>query len=164
VPAHALSILSQMCQALDVVHRAGIVHRDLKPQNVMFRRGYQLVLVDFGISKLHGTTTIMEGNSLGTPAYFSPEQVLARSVDQRSDLYSAGAIFYETLTGRRPFYAAEMAELLRMHLEEPPPPLHGPAAEYQDVIDRLMAKDPDRRFQTAADVIAQLKRRWPNAA
>jgi len=160
----AVSILYQMCQALDAVHRAGIVHRDLKPQNVMFRTGDRLVLVDFGISKLHGTTTIIQGNSLGTPAYFSPEQVMARSIDQRSDLYSAGAIFYEMLTGRRPFYASEMAELLRMHLEEPPPPLAGPVAEFQDIVDRLMAKDPDQRFQTAAEVLVQLKRRWPNAA
>lgn len=163
-PSRALSILLQMCQALDAVHRAGIVHRDLKPQNVMFRGGDRLVLVDFGISKLHGSTTIIQGNSLGTPAYFSPEQVMARSIDHRSDLYSAGAIFYEMLTGRRPFYATEMTELLRMHLEDPPPPLPTAVAEFQDLIDRLMAKDPAQRFQSAADVIAHLRRRWPSAA
>lgn len=163
-PARALSVLLQMFQALDAVHRAGIVHRDLKPQNVMFRSGERLVLVDFGISKLHGSTTIIQGNSLGTPAYFSPEQVMARSIDLRSDLYSAGAIFYEMLTGRRPFYATEMTELLRMHVEDPPPPLPAPVAEFQDIIDRLMAKDPDQRFQSAAEAMVQLKRRWPNAA
>jgi len=163
-PARALSVLMQMFQALDAVHRAGIVHRDLKPQNVMFRTGERLVLVDFGISKLHGSTTIIQGNSLGTPAYFSPEQVMARSIDLRSDLYSAGAIFYEMLTGRRPFYATEMTELLRMHVEDPPPPLPAPVAEFQDLVDRLMAKDPDQRFQSATEVMAQLKRRWPNAA
>lgn len=162
-PKQSTAIMSQIARALDAIHRAGIVHRDLKPQNVMFRRMDSLVLVDFGISKLSGATTVMQSASLGTPAYISPEQVRGEPPDARSDLYSAGAIFYELLTSKRPFYGRDVAELLNKHIEEPAPPLPANLSMYQDVMDRLLAKRPEERFASAGELLQHLRRRWPEA-
>jgi serine/threonine-protein kinase PpkA len=156
-PYEALGILLQLARALDTVHRAGLVHGDIKPQNVMFREEHSLVLVDFGISRVLGTSSALRpGQIIGTPGYISPEHVLDKPLDGRSDLYSTGVLFYEMLTGKKPFTSRSVDELLDMHVSAPPPPLSGALGSYQEIVDRMLAKRPDDRFKSAAELIAFL--------
>ena len=154
----ATRILLHLARALDVIHRAGIVHGDVKPQNIMFRDARSLVLVDFGVSRVVETTTVLRaGQVVGTPSYISPEHVLGQPMDGRSDLYSAGVLFFEMLTGRKPFSAGSVDELLRMHVQAPPPRLPRELSAYQDLVDRLLAKKPAERFFCAADLVPYLE-------
>jgi serine/threonine-protein kinase PpkA len=150
----ALRITAQIAHALDAIHAKGIVHRDLKPANILFRADGRPVIVDFGLAKdlsLHSTLTIA-GQLLATPRYMSPEQCLNRPVDARSDLYSLGVIFFEMLTGTRLFEAANSANVVNMHVHAPIPRLPERLAGYQVVLDRLLAKNPDERFQSAREL------------
>lgn len=157
-PAEATRILQQLARALDVIHRAGIVHGDIKPQNIMFRDASSLVLVDFGVSRVIETTTVLRaGQVVGTPSYISPEHVLGQPMGGRSDLYSAGVLFFEMLTGQKPFSAGSVDEVLRMHVEAPPPRLPRQLSVYQELVDRLLAKKPEDRFFCAADLIPYLE-------
>ena len=156
--AEATRILQQLARALDVIHRAGIVHGDIKPQNIMFRDASSLVLVDFGVSRVIETTTVLRaGQVVGTPSYISPEHVLGQPMGGRSDLYSAGVLFFEMLTGQKPFSAGSVDEVLRMHVETPPPRLPRQLSAYQELLDRLLAKKPEDRFFCAADLIPYLE-------
>jgi serine/threonine-protein kinase PpkA len=150
----ALRITAQIAHALDAIHAKGIVHRDLKPANILFRPDGRPVIVDFGLAKdlsLNSTLTIA-GQLLATPRYMSPEQCLNRPVDARSDLYSLGVIFYEMLTGTRIFESANSATVVNMHVHAPIPRLPERLAGYQGVLDRLLAKNPDERFQSAREL------------
>ena len=159
-PIDALGILLQLARALDTVHRAGLVHGDIKPQNVMFRDENSLVLVDFGIARVLGTSSALRpGQIIGTPGYISPEHVLDKPLDGRSDLYSTGVLFYEMLTGKKPFISKSVDELLDMHVSAPPPPLSGKLGDYQDIVDGMLAKRPHDRFESAADLISFLERK-----
>ena len=114
----ALQIAKQVCRGLSAVHRAGIVHGDLKPANIVVMTGGVAKLTDFGVARArHQRGTPFAG----TPPYMSPEQVRGAEMDERSDLYSAGVLMYEMFTGRRPFDAGDPFEVMRLHLEEPPP-------------------------------------------
>ncbi len=156
-PPEALRILLQLARALDTVHRAGLVHGDIKPQNVMFRDTHSLVLVDFGIARVLGTSSALRpGQIIGTPGYISPEHVLDEPLDGRSDLYSTGVLFYEMLTGKKPFISRNVDELLDMHVHAPPPRLAPPLEGYQEIVDRMLAKRPEDRFASAADLIGFL--------
>jgi eukaryotic-like serine/threonine-protein kinase len=156
-PADACIILRQLAHALDAVHGAGLIHGDIKPQNVMFRDAHALVLVDFGVSRVMETNSaFLPGQIIGTPGYISPEHVLDAPIDGRSDLYSAGVLFYEMLTGGKPFVANDVDELLRMHVGEDPPPLPPALSGYQPIVDRLLAKRPVDRFASPAELIAHL--------
>jgi serine/threonine-protein kinase PpkA len=150
----ALRITAQIAQALDAIHAKGIVHRDLKPANILFRPDGRPVIVDFGLAKdlaVNSTLTIA-GQLLATPRYMSPEQCLGHPVDGRSDLYSLGVIFYEMLTGQRIFESASSANVANMHVHAPVPRLAERLAGYQGVLDRLLAKKPDDRFQSAREL------------
>src|SRR5207244_472068 len=105
----ALDILEDVARALSAVHAHGIVHRDLKPDNVMFRTDGSLAIVDFGIAMKNARSADLtaHGDVLGTPHYVSPEQACARPLDARSDIYSLGIVFFEMLTGCRPFQAKD---------------------------------------------------------
>jgi serine/threonine protein kinase len=163
-PAEALRILVELARALEVIHDAGIVHGDIKPQNVMFRDARSLVLVDFGVSRVIETTTVVRaGQVVGTPAYISPEHVRGERVDGRSDLYSSGMLFYEMLTGRKPFAAENLEQLLHMHAESPLPPLPDHLRSCQQLLDRLSAKRPEDRFSGAGELIAWMERNMPGA-
>jgi len=150
----ALRIISQIARALDPIHARGIIHRDLKPANILFRSNGEPVLVDFGLARDLGaaSTLTIAGQVLATPRYMSPEQCMGRTADHRSDLYALGAIFYEMLTGSKLFGSVTPADLIRMHVNEPIPQLQGSLAGYQTILDRLLAKKPEDRFQNARDL------------
>ena len=157
----AMQILAQIARALDAVHSAGLVHRDLKPQNVMFRDLERIALVDFGLAKpmdpgIQQAQLTQAGVILATPVYMCPEQCLGKPQDARSDLYSAGVVLYEMLTGSPPFFADNAAGLAYDHVHSPVPPLPARLAGYQGIVDRLLAKNPDARFQSARELLAHI--------
>ena len=156
----AIIYTTHIAYGLDQVHNIGIVHRDLKPANVMFRGDGSLALADFGISKdlASNTGDITElGQVLGTPHYMSPEQGQGHPVDPRADLYSAGILFYELLTGEKAYYAETAAALIHQHIYADIPRLPDDLLQYQDIIHMTMAKNPDDRFQTAQELIQALE-------
>jgi len=155
----ALEYIRQMCMGLVAVHELNIVHRDIKPGNVLFRIDGTLAITDFGAAKnLTGDVEDITINNhiVGTPYYMSPEQAASMSIDHRSDLYSLGIMIYQMLTNERPYTANSIAQLMSMHLHAPIPRLPADLAKYQPLIDGLLAKEPDERFQSANDVILGL--------
>jgi serine/threonine protein kinase len=157
-PRSALRITAQVARALDAIHAKGIVHRDLKPANILFRADGRPVLVDFGLARDITMDSTLTGQQrlLATPRYMSPEQCLGKAVDARSDLYSLGAILYEMLTKTKIYETAGPADLMRMHVTAPAPQLPAPLAAHQPLLEKLLAKDPEKRFQSAADVVASI--------
>jgi serine/threonine-protein kinase PpkA len=153
-PRDALRLVAQFAQALEAIHAKGIVHRDLKPANILFRADGRPVIVDFGLAKDAAATSTLTiaGQLLATPRYMSPEQCLNQPVDGRSDLYSLGVIFYEMLSGERMYPSASSASVANMHVNAPVPTLPAHLAAYQPLLERLLAKRPADRFQSAAEV------------
>jgi len=166
----AVQLASQIADALHEAHERGILHRDLKPANVMVVRQGGMPhakLLDFGVARLTsedpGATKTVAGEMMGTPAYMSPEQASAKPLDARSDVFSFGAVLYELLAGTRAFTGDSTAQILRAVLRDDPVPLESPAA-LQQIVKRCLAKDPDRRFQTMADVRQALQHLTPASA
>ncbi|MEX2516556.1 MAG: protein kinase [Gammaproteobacteria bacterium] len=158
-PAEALEYLRQMASGLAAVHELNIVHRDIKPGNILFKEDGSLTITDFGVAKQVAEDSddmediTINNMVIGTPYYISPEQGSGMPVDQRSDLYSLGVIFYQMLTGRRPFTGNSISELLQAHISSEIPRLPDYLVKYQPLIDGLLAKDPDERFQTARELL-----------
>ena len=157
-PRAALRITAQIARALDAIHSRGIVHRDLKPANILFRADGRPVIADFGLAKDIGAVSnlTIAGRLLATPRYMSPEQCQGRPVDGRSDLYSLGVILYEMLTGQKLFGAVTPADLLRMHVSAARPILPEPHDVHQPLLDRLLAIEPEMRFESASDLCATI--------
>jgi len=158
----ALSLLSQATSGLAEIHSRGIVHRDIKPANLMLRGEGVLVLTDFGVAKRVEQTAghTVQGEVLGTPHYLSPEQAQAGSVGPRADLYSLGIIFFEMLTGRRPYTGETITEILSQHIIAPIPRLPDELQDFQPLIDGLLAKRPEQRFADADTLLAEIDRIW----
>jgi serine/threonine protein kinase len=158
--ADAVQYARQIASALAQVHRVGILHRDLKPGNVMLREDGSIALIDFGLAKRMRLEQEMtdSGEIFGTPYYMSPEQGHADDVDARSDIYSLGVIFYEMLTGEKPFRASNAMAIIYKHGHAPIPVLPPRLEKYQLLLDRLLAKLPDDRLQSAAEVVEWLQR------
>lgn len=154
-PDTAQAILIQVAGALSEIHARGIVHRDLKPDNIMLRDDGSLAIADFGIAKhaAFAMALTRHGEVLGTPYYLSPEQALGKMVDSRSDLYSLGVMFYEMLTSRKPYYGDNVQSLLYQHVHGCAPKLPSELARYQGLLDRMMAKRVEDRFQTAEQLV-----------
>ena len=159
-PGIALYFLTQIAAGLEAIHRSGIVHRDLKPDNIMMREDGTLAIADFGIAKQMSMliTDTGAGDIVGTPYYLSPEQAQGKAVDARCDLYSLGVVAYEMFTGVKPYLAATARELLLMHVKEPVPVLPAAHRKYQPVLEKLLAKDPAQRFESATDLLDALGR------
>lgn len=147
-----------IASALGVAHAAGVIHRDVKPANVLFREDDSLVLTDFGIAKAKeaAVSLTMTNSLVGTPHYISPELIRGAEIDARADLYSLGVLLFEMLAGVRPFRAERLMKLLDAHLTADVPALPGSAAALQPIVNRLMAKKPDARFQSAEELVAAL--------
>jgi tRNA A-37 threonylcarbamoyl transferase component Bud32/DNA-binding NarL/FixJ family response regulator len=150
----ALKILVQMAEALDAVHASGVVHRDLKPQNIMFRENHRLAILDFGLAReLDATSTLTQkGMVMATPLYMSPEQCLGHPHDERGDLYSTGVILYEMLTGQHMYEGDNAPQLAYQHVHGSIPKLPKRLSGYQSLLERLVAKRPDDRFQSAREL------------
>ena len=157
----ALRLFRELMFALGDIHEKGILHRDLKPQNLMFRADGTLALVDFGIAKhIDAIDRTSQGEILGTPRYMSPEQVQGRALDLRTDIYSAGVLLYQMLTGQHLFDGETAIEVAMHHINTAPPALPDHLAQYQRLLDKLVEKDRDARFRNADEVIGFLSRKY----
>jgi serine/threonine-protein kinase PpkA len=154
----SVDIFVQIAGALVVLHGAGLCHRDLKPANVMMRPNGNIVLIDFGLAKHfdHATQLTNAGQVRGSPFYIAPEQSEGLPTDQRADLYSLGIIFYEMLTGQRPFRGNSVISIIQAHRNEPIPRLPAELAHFQRLLDGLLAKQPADRFPSANAALAEL--------
>ncbi|MDH4190789.1 MAG: protein kinase, partial [Betaproteobacteria bacterium] len=155
-PELALAVLMQVAGGLGAIHEQGIVHRDMKPDNVMIRADGTLAIADFGIAKMSTAqlSQTQHGEIFGTPYYISPEQATAGAVDARTDLYSLGVMYYEMLTGAKPYLAQDIDGLLYMHQHAPIPKLPAALSGYQPLVERMMAKNPAQRYASADDLVA----------
>ncbi|MBT8136474.1 MAG: protein kinase [Gammaproteobacteria bacterium] len=154
----ALRYVREITVALDAIHKVGILHRDLKPANVMVREDRTLALIDFGHAKqmwLEAELTDT-GEVFGTPYYMSPEQGQGEPIDERSDIYSVGVLFYELLTGRKPYTASSPMAVIYKHTHAAIPQLPRELLKYQPLIARMMAKEPENRFQSAEELLEKL--------
>ena len=149
-----LRYLDQIASALARIHEVGILHRDLKPGNIMLRSDDSIALIDFGLAKRMRLRMELtdEGEIFGTPYYMSPEQGHGSDVDYRSDIYSLGVIFYEMLTGEKPYRADTAMGTIYLHAQAPIPFLSTRFAKYQALINMMLAKDPDDRLQSATEI------------
>jgi HAMP domain-containing protein len=161
-----LPIAKQLCRALEVAHEAGVIHRDIKPQNMVVERDGTLKVMDFGIARLASRTPqqglTQEGMVIGTPEYMAPEQLLGDELDVRADIYSAGVVLYECLTGKLPFEAPSPIVLISRILEEMPPPPHTLHSDIPVAVSalvmRAMSRDRESRPQTAVALHDALER------
>jgi serine/threonine protein kinase len=162
--ATTANIIIQICRGLQEAHSSGIIHRDLKPDNVLLQhksdRPDWVKIVDFGISNfVHGSKKLTKtGRMVGTPEYIAPEQLKDRPIDMRTDLYGIGIMMFEMLTGRVPFDGESAESILMKHLLEDPPtmaevrPELGENNLFQPIVDKLLKKNPDERYQTATEL------------
>ncbi len=150
--ADVVRIMTQILAALDYAHRQGVVHRDIKPANIFLQEDGTVKVADFGIAHIETSNMTQLGTAIGTPAYMSPEQIQGLPVDGRSDLFSAGVILYQFLTGERPFAGSSTTTMRKVLEEDPLPPsrfnIQVPAA-MDAVVRKALAKRPDDRFDTA---------------
>ncbi len=152
----------QLCQGLQAAHDKGITHRDIKPSNILIDAQGRARIVDFGLASVVGTDQLTKtGSTLGTIGYMSPEQIQVKDIDHRSDLFSLGVVLYEMITGRLPFKGDTEAAILNSVLKDIPEPLSRYKSivpdQLQRLVSKLLEKDPQHRYQSAAGVVSDLK-------
>ncbi|RQO54057.1 serine/threonine-protein kinase [Pseudomonas sp. KBW05] len=157
-PEQGVTLIRQIASALGYAHAQGLVHRDVKPANILFRADGTAVLSDFGIAKsLDDRTQFTQaGFAVGTPSYMSPEQARGQEIDGRADLYALGVVLYEILVGKLPYSGTDALSTALAHLTEPLPELPVHHGRYQNVLRKLLAKDPAERFPDAAALLLAL--------
>ena len=155
-----IDLMAQVCEGLGAAHQAGIIHRDIKPGNLYVLSDGGLKILDFGVARLVTSSMTVRGHIIGTPSYMSPEQATGREIDHRSDIFSAGGVFYWMLSGRKPFAAPDLPSVLRKVQLEDPPPLHEQEAPapLARIVFRALAKDPGLRYQRISDMAGDLQR------
>ena len=167
-PAEAVRLLIQLLYGMAAVHAAGVIHRDIKPENLLLDTSAGqpvLKLTDFGVARLsYGASLTKLSSLIGTPEYMAPELAENDSATPAADLYSAGIVLYEMLSGRTPFAGGHPLAILRRHVDQAPPPIPGVPAGLWDQIARLLAKDPAARPASAADAAAALDSHLPALA
>jgi eukaryotic-like serine/threonine-protein kinase len=170
----AVEIVRQVALAVDYAHHQGVLHRDLKPDNIMLRPEpseglpYRPVITDLGLAKLSGgDVETAVGTTLGTPAYMSPEQVLGKEVDSRSDVYSLGILLFQLSTGQIPFTIKNLTDALKAHTKQPPPAPRSIRPEIpqmlEDIILKCLEKEPNQRYADASDLALALEDALPTA-
>jgi serine/threonine-protein kinase len=157
------NVMIQVCDALDYAHENRVVHRDVKPANIMIMEGSKVKVMDFGIARLDTSASMTQtGTALGTPNYISPEQLKGQPVDRKSDIFSVGVVFYELLTGEKPFKGDTLSALIYSILHTNPPMPSEVNLDVPRIFDKIIAKalvkDPDLRFQTARDLASILRK------
>ncbi|OGA54599.1 MAG: hypothetical protein A3F74_22410 [Betaproteobacteria bacterium RIFCSPLOWO2_12_FULL_62_58] len=149
-----VSIMAQLLDALDYSHQQGVVHRDIKPANIIIMTNGRLKIADFGIARIDSSTLTQIGAVMGTPGYMAPEQYSGDTVDWRADIFSAGVVLYQLLTGQKPFSGTAESVAYKICHENPPPPSQADPGRgwerYDPLTANALAKDPDARYQTAA--------------
>jgi tRNA A-37 threonylcarbamoyl transferase component Bud32 len=159
--AQVVEIMSQLLDALDAAGKEGVVHRDIKPANILLLSDGRVKITDFGIARMESSGLTQSGSAIGTPAYMSPEQLSGAKVDPRSDLFSAGVVFYQMLTGEKPFAGNRVATIIHKILETDPPDPSKLAFDvlesFDPVVRTAIAKSPDDRYQTGAEFAAAIR-------
>lgn len=161
LPLHdVLKIVSSVAHALDYAHNSGVVHRDIKPANIMILKSGEVKVTDFGIARVMTSSKTQTGVVLGTPSYMSPEQIAGQKVDGRSDLFSLGVVFYELLTGEKPFQGDSIATLMFNITTAQPIPIKdidpGLPDRCIEIIEKLLLKDKEARYQRGRDLVKDL--------
>jgi serine/threonine-protein kinase len=151
-----LDIVKEIAEALDFAHQAGVIHREIKPANVMLLENGHVKVTDFGIAKAISSSRTKTGVILGTPNYMSPEQIMGQKINSKSDIFSLGVVFYQLITGELPFHGDNLSGLLYQitQVKHPSPRSYNQRLPKvcEQIIDKAMAKAPDKRFRTAGDL------------
>ena len=155
-----VEIMMRVSEGLAFAHSRGIIHRDVKPANLFVTTDGQVKILDFGVARIASSKLTRSGLLVGTPDYMSPEQVMGMVVDQRSDVFSAGAVFYQLLTGRKPFGAKRLPDVLnKVRLEQPEAVTEAEApADLTAIVMKALEKDPAQRYQRTVEMLANLTR------
>ena len=155
-----VELMMRMCEGLAFAHARGIVHRDIKPANLFVTADGQLKILDFGVARIASSKLTRSGLIVGTPDYMSPEQVMGTTVDQRSDVFSTGSVCYQLLSGRKPFAAKRLPEVLNKVMAEAPAPLTDAEAPHElaAVVMKALEKDPNKRHPRMIEMLQSLTR------